>query len=124
MKTRLTDVFLYIGIGILVLVAIVLSSLNHISVSRKWSSFTFFTGLLAVALVKMYWSARKDARLWFLLAAVLGLHCAFYVALLDRIGDWPAFSYVISCPLEAMLTILIVKLCLNIMPVRGWNNKF
>jgi hypothetical protein len=47
---------------------------------------------------------------------LLGVHIAGYIVLLNHVREWPAFSYLLTMPIEIMLIAAIVKVFLNVLP--------
>ena len=76
------------------------------------------TGFLCFFVAKLYWHKRKSLRMWAVLVAILIAHILGYSVLLERVQHFPDALFLITVPLEIMLTILIVKFCLNVVPQR------
>ncbi len=119
MSTR--DLVLYVAIALTLVVGgtlyiFLVPPQRWIHLSYAWYAFIFFTVLLAAALAKMYWFARKKVRLWVLLGAFLAVHSAAYVLLLHYVSGWPTFWYIPSCTAEGMLFIWLAKLWLDVLP--------
>lgn len=81
-----------------------------------WFSFSFFTGILALVLGKMYWPVRKSTRVWLLLAFFMMVHIVVYTFFLQRVREWPSFLYLLTGPAEVMLFAAIAKVLLNVLP--------
>jgi hypothetical protein len=107
---------LYVVIGLAFVGAIILLTLVHPSFSQKWSAFVFFTALLVIVLAKMYWSERESAKLRISLILVLSAHITLYVAFLTHVENWPALNYVLTMPIEVMVIMSVIKVCLNVFP--------
>jgi hypothetical protein len=117
----LWDLVLYVAIALALVIGGALYIFfvppqRWVHLTHTWFAFTFFTVLLAVALAKMYWSARKRAKLWVLLGLFPLAHIAAYVVFLKRVPDWPTFWYIPSYTAEGMLFMVLTKLGLNVMP--------
>jgi hypothetical protein len=112
------NLLLYIVIGVGIVGGIITLAIYAPKIGHAWFSFVGFTILLVGILVKLYWTARKDLRIWMLLLAFLAIHCGFYTVLLRHSSDWPAFWYVLTGPIEVMVFATIAKIGLNILPRR------
>lgn len=109
---KIRELLTYIVAGLAVVGGLLLlAGLPHV-----WYLFVCFSVLLVAALAKMYWSARRSLKVWLLLAAFMIVHCIFYVGILRHVENFPAFLYIITCPIEIMLFATIAKLWLNILP--------
>ncbi len=87
-------------------------------ISHTWFSFVFFTVLLAIVLIKLYWSARKSAKLWLLLAFAFLVHIVAYAAFLSHVQEWPALWYLLTMPVEVMVFAAIIYKCLKVLPAK------
>jgi hypothetical protein len=110
-----------LGLYIIVAIGVIAGGLALAAfTSYEWYSFILFSALLAVVLAKMYWQARRVWRLWLLLALFMIAHTGVYVAVLQRVPNWPTISYVITGPLEIMLFATIAWFWLKVNPpLRG-----
>lgn len=119
LKPATRDLFAYVAIGLCLAAVAVLSPIvipEHFWVSHTWYSFIFFTGLLAVVLIKMYWPVKEAARIWLLIALLLAIHTAGYTVLLRHVQEWPAFSYLMTMPIEVIVIAAIIYKCLKVLP--------
>lgn len=121
MKRRFRDLALYVAIAVGIvggLVTLPLWVSEGSLPSREWFTFIVATGFLCLFTGSLYWHRRKSLRLWVVLVTILIAHVLGYSVLLEHVQHFPDALFLITVPLEAMLIILIVKLCLNIMPQR------
>ena len=121
MKSNTRDLIIYIAIGIgIVMVPTLWMFLvperywPHLT--GTWFAFIFFTVVLGLFLVKLYWPHRKMVKLWVLLASLMVNHALAYIIFLSHVHQWPAVWYLLTMPIECMLFALIVKMCLNVLP--------
>jgi len=120
-RSRKKDLILYIAIGVCVAMGAVfwpylIPEPYWPHLTTTWFAFIFFTAVFGIFLVKLYWSKRKMAKLWLLLALLMAIHTTAYVIFLSYVHQWPAIWYLFTMPIEAMLFALIVKICLNVLP--------
>jgi hypothetical protein len=87
--------------------------------THTWFSFVFFTGLLGIVLVRLYWPARQLKKLWLLLAFLFVVHTVAYAIFLSHVQQWPAIWYLLTMPAEVMVIATIIKICLNVLPNRA-----
>jgi hypothetical protein len=121
MKSSTRDLIIYIAIAVGIVTigtlwAFLLPERYWPDLTTTWFAFIFFTAVFGIFLVKLYWSKRKMARLWLLLALLMAVHTTAYVIFLSYVQQWPAIWYLFTMPIEAMLFALIVKICLNVLP--------
>jgi len=107
---------LYVVIGIAVVAGILALAAYAPNITHAWFSFVGFTSVLAIVLARMYWSARKSAKVWLFLAVFMVIHSGGYVILLRQGADWSGLWYVLTMPIEVMIVIAAIKICLNVMP--------
>ncbi len=117
MRTHLSDMFWYIVIGLVTVLAIWFSVLyvpERYSTDRSWVVFLLFSFFLFAYLVKMYWRLRRSVRFWVLMLMLTVGHVLMYAPLLKYVQrvSW----YLVIMPIEGMLIVLIIKLVLNVMP--------
>jgi hypothetical protein len=116
---RYRDMFWYIVIGLLVILAIVVLVVwvpDRRLPNHKWTQFAFYSSLLFVFLSKIYWRYRYRLKLWLLIFAAIAVHLSAYLPLLWRIDYSPSLWYVVVMPLEAMLVMIVLWLLLRIPP--------
>lgn len=117
LRRHFGDMFWYIAIGLLVVVAIAVLVIylpERDWPGSQWAWFSLFTIMLFAFLSKFYWNIRKPKKFWAVLFAIFLAHLALYAPLLNYIQR--AFWYLFIMPMEAMLIVLIIKYLLNIMP--------
>jgi hypothetical protein len=110
---KVRELLLYIVAGIGVAAGLV--AMAGIA-TYTWYSFSCFTILLAGVLAKMYWPARKSAKVWLLLALFMAVHIIAYTFLLQRVREWPSLLYLLTGPGEVMLFAVIAKILLDVLP--------
>ena len=118
-RSGFSDMFWYIVIGLLVLLVIVVVAIwvpDNTMPSRKWGDFVFFTLLLFVFLLKIYWKYRGRSKFWLALGACLLAHLGVYLPILWRIDSLPSLWYVLVSPFEAMAIAFLLWKLLRIPP--------
>jgi hypothetical protein len=113
------DLFLYVLIGLLVLVAIgmyVVYVPENKEPDRKWTEFALYSSFLFIFLAKFYWRIRRHVKLWLVLLAALVLHVSAYVPLLARIKNWPPITDPVLMTVEAVLIVIALRLILGVLP--------
>ncbi len=117
---RVGGTLLYVLIGIALVGGIVALAALRPDISsdqfHTWFSFVFFTGILGLVLAKMYWSVRKSAKVWLLLASFMVVHIVAYTFLLQRVRQWPSLLYLLTGPAEVMLFAAIAKILIDVLP--------
>jgi len=119
LKNKLRDFAIYIAVavgivGIILVCAIFIP--DRFSISRIWYTFSVSTGFLCFFVTKMYWNHRTSKRIWILLAVLLFIHIAVFKTVLNRIGHFPDFMFLLTVPLEIVIAGATVKVCLDIIP--------
>jgi hypothetical protein len=119
--TRMRDFFLYLAISVGILAIVLWLAVYEprvtLSEFHTWFGLAWFTALLAAVLVKMYWKARKRAKLWLLLTSFLAVHGLAFGILLYFVPAWPTVTYILTGSAEVVLFILIAKVTLGVLPI-------
>ena len=114
------DFLYYVAIGLGILAITLWLAIYEPRVSlgefRTWFAFIFFTVLLAVFLVRMYWRERRRAKLLVLLSVFLAAHVAAYLAILHYPPEWPTLWYIPGGTAEVMLFIVLANPWLDVLP--------
>ena len=123
MKQGAPTLILYVLLGACLVAAFVVTAflvpLHYLTeLNRGWFFCCFFTLVLVIFVIRMYWSARRSHNLWRLLFLLFVGHAAFYAVIFRELGQLPTLWYLLTMPLEVMLIATIVYLCLKIPPPR------
>ena len=90
--------FVYLGIAITVLIAIAgavfLNLRTDIAIPRQWIAFSVFTVILAFAMVKTYRRYWKRPAFWLALAALLAIHLAVLIPIVERFPEFKPIWYI------------------------------
>lgn len=121
LKSKLSNLALYVVIALIVVVAptlwiLYLPERYWPQLSHAWFSFYCFSALLIFIIVKLYWHCRKITAMWLSLAVVMTAHYLIYSAVIRRFPELPAYSYIVATPAEVMLIVLAFKAALNVYP--------
>jgi hypothetical protein len=101
-KRRFSDMFIYIVVGLLVvLLCVLLSSYApNLKLPDKWLNLGLLTAAVFGYLLKAYWRSLKLARFWIVYSALLGTHLIFRILVLRSVAYWPLPYLVMSSMVE------------------------
>jgi predicted tellurium resistance membrane protein TerC len=91
-KSRISDLFWYVVIGLAIVVFIIGGTLVFVKFvperywpTKRWWAFIFFTIVLFAFLIKSYWEAHKPRNFWSLLMLLFTAHLAVTAPLVPYI---------------------------------------
>jgi hypothetical protein len=126
MKSKITNLILYVAIG-LSCVALVIHIAYHPiptkwQIDSKWIEMTIGAIVVFGTLIKSYWVHRKSVKLWVVLFGLVLLHFLFFAVVFDLGGRWSLPVKISTFTLETMLFAYVVYLVLGYIPYSRKDN--
>jgi hypothetical protein len=120
-KLKSRELFLYVAIGVLVLLFTIWQALYmpaHIKLAfdHKWIDLGICTALVFGVLIQGYRRHQESRRLWPVLSVLFVIHVAVFAAILTHTKRWPFPMNVLVFSAEIMLLALVVYLIAGVTP--------